>query len=76
MEIGKVYLIKAMSIDQGSNYNAGEKPQTGIYIAYTPDQVNVVKSNLVKNGFKRFDVDEVRLDSLIYLPFLLRQRIG
>jgi len=76
MQIGKVYLIKAMSIDQGLDYNTFEKPQTGIYIAYTPDQVNTVKRNLIKHGFKRFDVDEVRVDSLRYLPFLFRQRIG
>jgi hypothetical protein len=77
MKISKVYLIKPLGIsDYGHSPSQGEKPQLAIYIAYTEEKAKEIEERLKTTyKYRNIKIEEVRLDSLRYVPLLLRKLI-
>jgi hypothetical protein len=77
MKISKIYLIKPLGIsDYGHNSSQSEKPQLTAYIAYTKEKAKEIEHRLKNTrGYRDVKVEEVRIDSLRYIPLLLRTLI-
>jgi hypothetical protein len=76
MDIGTIYLIKPLKTEYGIYHLAvGEKLQLGVYIAKNEIELERIQKNLRSMGYRKFDIDTVRFESLTYVPTLLRQRM-
>ena len=74
MQKNMIYLIKPTSVwEQGHDYNLLEKPQLGVYIAKNIEELKRIESNLRSHGYRDIKIEEVRFDSLRYVPWLFRQ---
>jgi hypothetical protein len=75
MDIGTIYLIKPTKADYDIDHLVGEKLQLGVYIAKNEIELKRIQKNLRSMGYRKFDIDTVRFESLKYVPTLLRQRM-